>query len=291
MGDEFLLWSVLGLAWLILLPTILIFIASWVVSKVVESSFYTHAALGFVGVPIHELSHAMACVLFRMPIIRMRLFAPDPETGNLGYVAFAYNPRSTFHAVGLLVQGVAPLIVASIILSLIPVPEQSLVYLGIEGNWLVNYTVDGINRGLMLTIGNLALGAEGCGWATIALLIAAYSIPSWSDVRIALRGMVVVTLLLVAGCALISIADELAPIALRGEVLSIMAVLKDALIDFVGVAIAGVSLVVFISLVGVVSIQVFPAVVGALIGRTIKSLRSRSGYDDEKSRPKGPASC
>ncbi|EPP9372840.1 hypothetical protein PZF67_004528 [Pseudomonas aeruginosa] len=291
MGDEFLVWSLVGLAWLILLPTVLIFIATWTVSKVVKTSFVTHAALGFIGVPIHELAHGLACLLFRMPITRMRLFSPNYEAGNLGYVSFAYNPRSTFHAVGLLVQGVAPLIAACLILGfLFPIPSEGVVYLGAaESNWLVRSTAEGINQGLSLTLGNLVLGMEGAGWAILALLIAAYSIPSWSDVRIALRGAIVVAIILVAGCALLSIAGELAPLSLKGEVGLLEGYLKDALIDAIGAAIRGISMVVFVSLTGLVIIQVFPALIGHMI-KTLMSA-SRETSDDEKGncRPEGPA--
>ena len=43
---------------------------------------------GWLGVPIHELSHAIVGYLFRIEITEIKLFEPDPESGVLGYVRY-----------------------------------------------------------------------------------------------------------------------------------------------------------------------------------------------------------
>lgn len=283
MGDEFFICALVGLVLLILLPVALIFAATWIVSKVVKASFSTHAALGIIGVPIHEMAHAVACLLFRMPIIKARLYAPNYETGNLGYVTFAYNPRSAFHAVGLLVQGVAPLTAACMILGfLFPVQTVDYIFLdAAENNWLMGSAVDGINQGLSLTLGNLMLDMEGAVWALLALLIAAYSIPSWSDVRIALRGVVVTTVFIIAFCALLSMGEELAPIGLKKEVGLVVEYLKSTILDAAGSAIRSVTMVIFVSLIGLLCIQVMPALIACgikvLTEGSRKAERKKSG--------------
>ncbi len=41
---------------------------------------------GWIGVPVHELSHAVACLLLRRPILKFRPLAPNSQTGTLGFV-------------------------------------------------------------------------------------------------------------------------------------------------------------------------------------------------------------
>lgn len=64
---------------------------------------------GWLGVPVHELSHAAMCVLFRHRIEKLVLFQPDPKTGTLGYVSHSWNARSPWQVLGTFFIGVAPL--------------------------------------------------------------------------------------------------------------------------------------------------------------------------------------
>ncbi len=64
---------------------------------------------GWLGTPVHELSHAAFCVAFRHRIVRMALFEPDPVSRRLGYVHHAFNPKSRFQVAGNFFIGTAPL--------------------------------------------------------------------------------------------------------------------------------------------------------------------------------------
>lgn len=70
---------------------------------------------GVIGVPVHELSHALTALGFGMRVREIALFTPDPESPQLGYVNFAYSPRSLRHRVGLFFVGIAPLIAGAVI--------------------------------------------------------------------------------------------------------------------------------------------------------------------------------
>ncbi len=71
---------------------------------------------GWLGVPLHELSHLVMCWIFRHRIVAYRLFDPDPRTGTLGYVQHAYQRRNLFQIAGNFFIGVAPLLAGSLVL-------------------------------------------------------------------------------------------------------------------------------------------------------------------------------
>jgi hypothetical protein len=71
---------------------------------------------GWLGVPIHELSHVAACLAFGHKVKRLRLFSPDRATGRLGDVEHAFDPRSPWQQVGRFVIGVAPLVGGALVL-------------------------------------------------------------------------------------------------------------------------------------------------------------------------------
>lgn len=71
---------------------------------------------GWLGTPVHELSHAAMCVIFRHRIKKLALFEPDVASGRLGYVDHASDPKSPYQVIGKFFIGVAPLVGGSLVL-------------------------------------------------------------------------------------------------------------------------------------------------------------------------------
>lgn len=66
-------------------------------------------ATSIIGTPIHELGHAIACILFAHRITDMRIVSFDPSGAALGYVKHTYNAYSLYQRIGNFFIGLAPI--------------------------------------------------------------------------------------------------------------------------------------------------------------------------------------
>ena len=84
-----------------------------------SGAYYVELTTGLVGTPIHELSHAVFCILFGHRITRICLWTPKPENGSIGYVMHTYKKRNLWHQIGNFFIGVAPIVGGSAVLLLL----------------------------------------------------------------------------------------------------------------------------------------------------------------------------
>ena len=62
-----------------------------------------------IGTPIHELGHAIMCLLFFHKIDRMVLWQPSSKDGTLGFVTHRYRPKNLYHRLGNIFIGLGPI--------------------------------------------------------------------------------------------------------------------------------------------------------------------------------------
>ena len=111
-------WLMLVLVAPFVVFTILIHFLERLIQMRLASRFGWKSVLwtGWLGTPIHELSHAILCKAFGHKILEMELFEPDIKSGRLGFVRHSWDKRNWFEEVGNFFIGMAPLVGGSIAL-------------------------------------------------------------------------------------------------------------------------------------------------------------------------------
>lgn len=170
---------------------------------------------GWIGVPVHELSHVLAAYLLGRKVLRVHWFAPDRDNGSLGSVE--WQPGTGPLAwLALLVVGVAPLVggtlclrgmLAGIALAVrrpLPDPPTAVDWQAWQsaGDALANWAL-AATATVWARPDPLAWLAVVAWWALIS--VASHLSPSHSDLRGAWRG----GLLVAAALALAMIGCQL----------------------------------------------------------------------------------
>lgn len=74
---------------------------------------------GILGVPAHELCHAIFAKIFFHQIESIKWFDPDAKGGSYGTVMHTYSPKNLYHRVGLFFIGMGPVFLAPLFLFLL----------------------------------------------------------------------------------------------------------------------------------------------------------------------------
>lgn len=94
----------------------LIYLLNRLFYALVKNKTYVCYATGLIGTPIHELSHALMCLVFGHKITEIKLFQIDEESGTLGYVNHSYNPKNWYQVAGNYFIGAAPIFMGTILI-------------------------------------------------------------------------------------------------------------------------------------------------------------------------------
>lgn len=164
---------------------------------------------GLIGVPVHELAHALVCLVFGMRITRMSFYQPNSATGTLGFVEYRYSPYSMGHAVGRALQGVAPLLAGA-----------TIVVLLLDSWGAFELPAPGV-AALVSWIGAAAAGTLAMAWeqawsgpvgfalVLLAMIISMHGVPSLADIVSGLRGLIMVLIIVLFVGGVVALAIDL----------------------------------------------------------------------------------
>ncbi len=163
---------------------------------------------GIVGTPIHELSHALMCVVFGHKIDEIKLYSPNSDDGSLGYVRHSFNPRNIYHQIGNFFIGIAPVLGGSGVLLLLMcllVPDifSDITYiLGNMGNvGGIAEMISAVGE-IFTSIFDFSRSDEPVWWVFVllSLMISSHMELSSADIRGSIKGLLIL-------CGLLLIAD------------------------------------------------------------------------------------
>ena len=172
---------------------------------------------GFIGTPIHELSHALMCVVFRHKIDEIKLFQVDDENGVLGYVRHSYNKKSIYQRVGTYFISVAPIVCGTAVLFLLihlllpqTFTRMSGYVTAFSTYAKTGLTLQNLERLISSFLGmaqalitSYTVGAHFWIFVVLALCIALHQNLSGADIKNSLSALPILILLLVAVNALL----------------------------------------------------------------------------------------
>ena len=164
-------------------------------------------ATGFIGTPIHELSHAIMCLVFFFRIEEIKLFQTDDANGVLGYVKYRYNRKNLFQRIGTFFVGIAPIMGGSLVLMLLMKSLAPNCYYACQSS-LAQFTLtnNGVSLDTIMAFIRLAFGCvsalftNGFGIGLVVFLVLAFCIAlhmnlSGADIKGGLGGLPILIIL------------------------------------------------------------------------------------------------
>lgn len=151
--------------------------------------------MGFIAVPLHELSHLLMAVLCGHKIDKVSFFWPSPD-GRLGYVTHSYR-RKWYSPFSLLLIGLAPLLggaLAVYLATYLLVPSVLVLMSHIEidsvSSWL-----SAVTQVLSVLTSEPLLKSAAWSWLMLSILL--FSVPSKADFKGCLSAVALLALLFV----------------------------------------------------------------------------------------------
>ncbi|ELQ8316836.1 hypothetical protein R2571_005722 [Pseudomonas aeruginosa] len=163
----------------------------WLVQKMSINAKRVYRWSGLIGVPVHEASHALVCIVFGMRITRMALYEPNEVTGRMGHVAFRYSPFSVAHGLGMALQAVAPLLAGAVLVHflLAGIKGVEAPVLGVEpvATWLIGVITATLSAAWQMTTS----GPLGLLAVVLAMIVSMHAVPSLADIKTGMRGLII----------------------------------------------------------------------------------------------------
>lgn len=191
------------------------FLLGWIESA---SNRWAYQALGkpgilltaCIGTPIHELGHALMCLLFGHKIISIKFFDINPNSSSLGYVNHSYNKHNLYQIIGNFFISLGPIFsgTAAILLFMYMLEpntfktlEKYVISAPVESNSIVDFIQWAVHSIMIVYIGIANSGKTGSPSFWIFLLlatcIASHIALSKADIKNAISGLVVTLVLII----------------------------------------------------------------------------------------------
>ena len=175
-----------------------------------NGAYWVLLVTGVVGTPVHELSHALMCLIFGHRIDSMTLYRPCGPGGSLGCVKHSYNQKNLYHNIGHFFIGTAPIFCGGLVILLlmrILIPD---VYFQVAPSLSGSFDMSEMSFvGVMSDYGGALLHTVGAifrlenlsmlGWwvfIVLAIMIACHMELSVSDVRSGAVGFAIISVIL-----------------------------------------------------------------------------------------------
>jgi len=185
---------------------LLIHFISHMTFKSLERSFGSKGTylVSWLGTPIHELGHAIFCIIFLHKIVEIKFFEPDPVTGILGYVHHTWNRFNPWHILGNFFIGIGPVILgcgALFALFYFLIPDSSRAWddiiaqvKEIDGSYSVGSYLSVLQGSALVMVKLIFTFSNLASWQFwvflyLAVCVASNIRLSWSDLKIALSGL------------------------------------------------------------------------------------------------------
>lgn len=170
---------------------------------------------GWIGTPIHELGHAILCLIFRHQITEIKLYSPNTADGTLGYVNHTYDSKSLYQKVGNFFIGIGPILFGAFVIFwlfyfLVPnshdvfakLDTQSKILIqGVQGKvngiWESLYSSSFNTFGTLLSKGNFS-NYKFWIFLYVAFCISSHMELSPADIKGAWKGLLTIIILFLA---------------------------------------------------------------------------------------------
>jgi hypothetical protein len=174
-----------------------------------------YVLFGWLGTAVHELGHALFCLLFAHRITEIKLFDFAPGDGDLGHVRHAYDRSNPYQLAGNFFIGIGPLLLGTLLIVLAarwllgPAGFDPLVAVRWEsgaprspGTWLA--LVGQVGAGAGAALGALFAHGRLADWRTWVFLYVTFTVGSsmslsGADLKGALGGFAVLAFLALLG--------------------------------------------------------------------------------------------
>ncbi|MGE5424549.1 MAG: hypothetical protein ACM3N9_04250, partial [Syntrophothermus sp.] len=161
----------------------------------------------WLGTTVHELGHALFAMVFGHKIEEIKLFAPDPKTGTMGYVKHSWNRKNLYHVTGNFFIGMGPIILGTLILFLLffllygSVLRQSVIIPADGDVNKISAILSAVGASMKDFFGSVFAGPDAAFWKTFLLIYCLFCIGgsvklSPPDIAGAARGFLFIILII-----------------------------------------------------------------------------------------------